>query len=119
MRASRSSFGKWILRLAQLACVFAIGLSLQACATTPSSPDLGRERASLIVVRSGTEVKMSWKSQADRSYTILYSTSRNAPGNQWRPLKGYVNMQGTGGTMQASQQVPRGKEYYYRLRSAE
>jgi len=78
-----------------------------------------KERASLIVVRSGTDVKMSWNSQPGRSYTILYSTRRDARGNEWLPLKGYVNMRGTGGTMRASQQVPIGEEYFYRLRSTD
>lgn len=105
-----------LLRVALLATAIA---ALQGCASTSSQSIQDRERSSLIVVRSGNEVKMSWNSQPDRIYTILYSMRRNARGNEWLPLKGYVNMRGTGGTMRASHQVPIGKEYFYRLRSTE
>lgn len=99
----------------------AIGLTLGGCATpTGSTSALDVEdRSNLIVVRSGNEIEMSWNSQADRSYTILHSSRRDAAGNQWKPLRGYVNIRGTGRTIRATDRVPRGKKRYYRLRSTE
>jgi hypothetical protein len=56
---------------------------------------LPSSKRALIVVQSGDEVTLQWKSEKGYAYTIMY-TDKPQGDARWEPLPGYVNMAGTG-----------------------
>lgn len=70
----------------------------------------------LFVTRSGETVNLSWDSQPDLAYTVLYNTAHSAR-SPWNVLPGFDFIRGTGRTLSYTDRVPVGQERYYRLRA--
>jgi hypothetical protein len=95
--------------------LLAIICSQDGCVSTATTDYA--ERSSLVVVEVEGAVQMSWQSQTGRSYTILYSDTGDESPDQWKPLPGYTEMPGSGGSMSAKDRLPAGVDRKYRLHS--
>lgn len=85
------------------------------CVTEEIAPeDVAVAASRLVVARSGSVVHLSWQSQSDLTYTLLFSDRRDARA-RWRPLPEASNLRGTGGPMNFTDQVPANQARYYRL----
>lgn len=71
-------------------------------------------RSTLTVVRAGEEVQLSWSASAGHLYTVLYSDQRD-PRSPWQALPGAINLRGEGKDITVRDQVPEGRNRYYRL----
>ncbi len=75
------------------------------------------EEVRLIITRAGNTAALSWRSDPDKIYTVIYADSlTGAP--KWQPLPGCEKMRGTGGTMSCSDTVPSADARYYNLEVA-
>lgn len=96
-----------------LACaVFAFMAS--GCVTEIVESSAPITRTKLVVTRSLYGALISWPSEQGVFYTILYSSSRSSKAN-WKPLPGYMNILGTGASMQITDPAPSVRKRYYRL----
>jgi hypothetical protein len=88
------------------------------CVTEEIAPeDVAVASSSLFVTRSGSDVQLSWQSDADVYYTVMASDRRDGRA-RWQPLPGATQVRGTGGTMNFADRVPVGRHRYYRLQMA-
>ena len=72
------------------------------------------EQTTLTVVRTADRAQISWLSKKGQHYTVIYSDDRrhDVP---WKPLPDAQNLIGTGETLTVEDQVPEGRNRYYRL----
>ena len=106
-------------RLCRLRCVLvfcSLGF-LVACATQRvyREDDQRSTENLLFMTRSGDKVNLSWESQPDKAYTVLYNSSYSAS-TPWQVLPGMDFIRGTGRTITYEDQVPAHVNRYYRLR---
>ena len=76
------------------------------------------DRTHLFITRTGRQVTLSWDSEKGRVYTVLVSSSMDSRLSQWRPLKGAVEMPGTGERITLRDTASLGEKRVYRLQSA-
>jgi len=74
----------------------------------------GQTSATLMVSRSGEEIRGSWKGEKGRYYTVLYAPARDAR-TPWKVLPGYDMLPGTGELLILTDRVPLNENRYYRL----
>ncbi len=101
------------------AVVVAMVASLSGCTTTEHIA--GREDMSLaggpdplIVARIDGMALLTWQSQRDKEYTVLYADGRRV-GAEWRALEGASRIRGTGQEIRWEDRMPQGQTRYYRL----
>lgn len=70
----------------------------------------------LFVTKSGEDVTLSWDSNPDYSYSILYNHTRSSK-SPWKVLPGFDMIRGTGRQLSYSDRVPPNTERYYRLQT--
>ena len=90
--------------------------AMTACTTTEMVGDKGvsRRMPTLIVAKTENGAKLQWNSKIGDVYTILYSES-TGPTAKWQSLPNYATLQGTGGTMLATDDTPDAQHRDYRL----
>ena len=70
--------------------------STSGCVRVPVQRDKIETR--LISASANGQTTLWWESRTDLLYTVLVADRFETA--QWKPLEGYVNLHGTGGTMQ-------------------
>lgn len=68
----------------------------------------------MVAVRSGREYRLSWQSESNTLYTVLYTQSSSSR-SAWEPLPGYQNIPGNGRMIEVVDEVPDIYERAYRL----
>jgi hypothetical protein len=88
-----------------------MALLLSGC-MVPAGSDHERPAPTLVVARAGDLAVLSWQSQPDSMYTVLFSDAIPA---QWQPLAGGSRLRGNGRELRMEDPVPYGKPRQYRL----
>ncbi|HMP88819.1 MAG TPA: hypothetical protein PJ991_01395 [Kiritimatiellia bacterium] len=101
--------GKFLL-LVVLAGIVACGCAKQRV----TLEDVPLSKTRLFVTRSADVVSLSWESDPDFAYTVLYNHTRSAR-SPWKVLPGFDYIRGTGRTLTYTDRVPPGEERFYRL----
>ena len=76
--------------------------------------DVALSKTRLFVTRSADLVTLSWESEPNLAYTVMYNHTRSAR-SPWQILPGFDFIRGTGRTITYQDRVPVGEERYYRL----
>lgn len=84
------------------------------CATSTGGRPQRENVPTLIVARSAEEAILSWQSNPDERYTVLYAEGRKF-GAEWRALPGASNIRGTGGMIEYTDEIQPGVARHYRL----
>jgi len=78
--------------------------------------DVAVSKTRLFVTRTADLVTLSWESDPDTAYTVLYNHTRSAK-SPWKILPGFDLIRGTGRTLTYQDRVPIGETRYYRLQA--
>ena len=105
------------MRIRKLGMITAAALlltGLTGCMTREVVRNPKEATTTLIVAVSGSRAELSWLSQTDMSYTVLWA-DRSAQTPNWQPVPNCVDLPGTGGQMLYTDTIPDGAERVYRL----
>ncbi|HEY8240104.1 MAG TPA: hypothetical protein VIH35_01595 [Kiritimatiellia bacterium] len=86
-------------------------LTTAGCVSTIVEPET---EATFFMTRAGDTVTISWMSEVDLSYTILYTVERR-PGVPWQMSQGGENIRGNGDQITFVEKVPPDEQRYYRV----
>ena len=67
-----------------------------------------------MIASSGNEVTMQWESREGATYGVYFTSDRSGK-SSYRPLEGYTNIIGIGGTQKLRFIAPSEGKVYYRL----
>ncbi len=84
------------------------------CATSTGGRAERENVPTLIVSRAESQAILSWPSNPNERYTVLYAEGRKV-GAEWRPLPGASNIRGTGGVIEYTDEIVPGTLRHYRL----
>jgi hypothetical protein len=98
---------RWALALAALAGTWA----LSGCVSTRIEPETG---ATFFVTRAGDTATLSWVSESDKEYTIMYTSNRSG-GTPWQVVEGGAGIRGNGDQITFVEKVPPDEQRYYRV----
>lgn len=91
-----------------------MGFFATSCVTVVDSDEPATRHAPLMVVRSGDYALLSWESQLNTEYTILYADGERRFAD-WRPLEGAERIRGTGREIRLEDRLPPRQPRHYRL----
>lgn len=89
-----------------------LGALLGAGCVSEPAREIPSDELTYTVVRTEGRALLSWESQPDERYTVLYSETRRPP---WQPLPDAINLVGTGRTITVEDRVAGGRNRYYRV----
>ena len=98
---------RWMAALAALAGT----LTVTGCVSTKIEPET---EATFFVTRAGDTVTLSWVSEPDKTYTLLYTSNRNG-GTPWQVVNGGAGIRGNGDQITFVEKVPPDEQRYYRV----
>ena len=78
------------------------------------NPDAIQVRLFVTRAGGGEETHISWLSEKELIYTVLYADRLDAQA-QWKTLEGAIQLRGTGKNIELTDRVPVGVDRYYRL----
>jgi hypothetical protein len=97
-------------RVVAVMAAIAAGL-LAGCVSTVVEPET---EATFFMTRAGDTVTLSWVSDSDHTYTILYTGQRSA-GVPWQVATGGESIRGNGDQITFVEKVPPDEQRYYRV----
>ena len=99
-------------------CLLVVGLLYwgvtTGCVTVENLDETEPQHAPLMVVRSGDYALLSWDSELNREYAVLY-TDGDRRFADWHPLKGAERIRGTGREIRIEDRLPVDRLRHYRL----
>lgn len=100
-----------LLRFVSIAALAAAVLPIAGCVSTPIEPET---EATFFVTRAGDTVTVSWVSEPDKVYTILYTTDRSGK-VPWVIAAGGDSIRGNGDQITFVEKIPPDEQRYYRV----